>query len=588
MKKEEIAKGIYHFFRSGSDLPAIPFRVEDDYYTATENIVKQLSDTEKVKEILQTMQVVLDGTDTADRHYESMQKSFETLQKYSLGKFTLFNGKHRAEEKIIPEKVVYEEAKIPNKENSAEAVIENESRVEAMETLIGQTVVADGRSFIVESVHGDRASLRDTTFQESTGFPIYRNEPLTFVKDHIVIEQASLAEVLQAIEQAVEKRNYHIADTELGTGTPTEKYQNNIAAIRLLKEMESENRLATAEEQAVLAKYVGWGGLADCFSETNRNYVELKSLLTEEEFSSARESTLTAFYTQPTVIRAIYRGLSQMGFETGNILEPSCGTGNFLGLLPESMENSRIYGVELDSISGRIAKQLYQKADVRIQGFENADFSDSFFDVAIGNPPYQMNEGGGDGNSATPIYHNFIKQAKKLNPRYMAIIIPARWYSGGKGLDEFRNEMLHDDRMSVLHDFPETSDCFPGLNIRGGVCYFLWDRAHYGNCLIYNHKQDQISCDERPLLEKNTDTFIRYNAAISILRKVRALNEETMDNRVSSRLPFGIPSNFAEFSLVRNNKDSIVLYRSERGNSKTASKRVFISPQYITIYNKEL
>lgn len=387
-EKEQIAKGIYHFFRSGSDLPAIPFRVEDDYYTATENIVKQLSDTEKVKEILQTMQVVLDGTDTADRQYESMRKSLENLQKYSLGKFTLFNGKYRAEEKIIPETGAYEEAKIPNKENSAEAVIENESKVEAMETLIGQTVVADGRSFIVESIHGDRVSLRDTTFQGSTGFPIYRNEPLTFVKDHIVMEQEPLAEVPQAIEQRVEKRNYHITDTEFGTGTPTEKYQNNITAIRLLKELESENRLATAEEQAVLAKYVGWGGLAECFSETNRNYVELKSLLTEEEFSSARESTLTAFYTQPTVIKAIYRGLSQMGFETGNILEPSCGTGNFLGLLPESMENSRIYGVELDSISGRIAKQLYQKADIRIEGFENADFSDSFFDVAIGNVPF--------------------------------------------------------------------------------------------------------------------------------------------------------------------------------------------------------
>ena len=387
-EKEEIAKGIYHFFRSGSDLPAMPFRAEDDYYTATANIVKQLSDTEKVKEILQTMQVVLDGTDTADRQYESMRKSLENLQKYSLGKFTLFNGKYRAEEKIIPETGAYEEAKIPNKENSAEAVIENESRVEAMEMLIGQTVVADGRSFIVESIHGDRASLRDTTFQESTGFPIYRNEPLTFVKDHIVMEQEPLAEVPQAIEQSVEKRNYHITDTELGTGTPTEKYQNNITAIRLLKELESENRLATAEEQAVLAKYVGWGGLAECFSETNRNYVELKSLLTEEEFSSARESTLTAFYTQPTVIKAIYQGLSQMGFETGNILEPSCGTGNFLGLLPESMENSHIYGVELDSISGRIAKQLYQKADIRIQGFEDTDFSDSFFDVAIGNVPF--------------------------------------------------------------------------------------------------------------------------------------------------------------------------------------------------------
>lgn len=336
-EKEEIAKGIYHFFRSGSDLPAIPFRAEDDYYTATENIVKQLSDTEKVKEILQTMRVVLDGTDTTDRHYESMQRSFENLQKYSIGKFTLFNGNHRVEEKTVAENTVTEEPRVTEEKEDVENSI----------------LEPDTGEIISESV-----------------------EKETFIDE------------VQATEQTVEKRNYHITDTELGTGTPTEKYQNNITAIRLLKELESENRLATAEEQAVLAKYVGWGGLADCFSETNRNYGELKSLLTEEEFSSARESTLTAFYTQPTVIKAIYRVLSQMGFETGNILEPSCGTGNFLGLLPESMENSRIYGVELDSISGRIAKQLYQKADIRIQGFENADFSDSFFDVAIGNVPF--------------------------------------------------------------------------------------------------------------------------------------------------------------------------------------------------------
>ena len=344
-EKEEIAKGIYHFFRSRSDLPAMPFRAEDDYYTATENIVKQLSDTEKVKEILQTMQVVLDGTDTTDRHYESMRKSFEDMQKYSLGKFTLFNGKHRAEEKIVAENVITEESKSVEEKPDTE---NNTSEINVTKSITENEVE-----------------------------PVF--EPT---------ETEPLPDETQAVEQTVERLNYRITDNELGIGTPTEKYQNNITAIRLLKELESENRLATAEEQAVLAKYVGWGGLAECFSETNRNYVELKSLLTEEEFSSARESTLTAFYTQPTVIKAIYQGLSQMGFETGNILEPSCGTGNFLGLLPESMENSHIYGVELDSISGRIAKQLYQKADIRIQGFEDTDFSDSFFDVAIGNVPF--------------------------------------------------------------------------------------------------------------------------------------------------------------------------------------------------------
>jgi site-specific DNA-methyltransferase (adenine-specific) len=203
------------------------------------------------------------------------------------------------------------------------------------------------------------------------------------------------------------------------------------------------------------------------------------------------------------------------------------------------------------------------------------------FDVIIGNPPYQLNDGGGDGNSAAPIYHHFITQAKKLNPRYISMIVPARWYSGGKGLDEFRSEMLKDDRLSVLHDFPETSDCFPGLNIRGGVCYFLWDREHHGNCRIFNHKQNVITEDLRPLLEPNTETFIRYNAAITIIRKVKSFNEETMDNRVSSRLPFGIPSNFAGFSIQKDAKNNIVLYRSDRGNSKTANKRVFVSSDSI-------
>lgn len=208
------------------------------------------------------------------------------------------------------------------------------------------------------------------------------------------------------------------------------------------------------------------------------------------------------------------------------------------------------------------------------------------FDVIIGNPPYQLNDGGGDGNSAAPIYHNFINQAKKLNPRYVSMIVPARWYSGGKGLDDFRQSMLNDDRLSILHDFPETSDCFPGLNIRGGICYFLWDREHHGDCQIFNHKKDDITIDTRPLLEENTDTFIRYNSAISILRKVKAHKEETMDTKVSSRLPFGIQSNFSDFSVERTMKDNIILYRSERGSSKSSNKRVWVAEKHI-LKNKE-
>lgn len=185
-----------------------------------------------------------------------------------------------------------------------------------------------------------------------------------------------------------QRHDFHITDDALGHGTPSEKYAANAAVIRTLKQIEAEERLATPEEQEILSRYVGWGGLADCFEETSPHYEELKSLLYLEEYAAARASTLTAFYTPPVVIRGIYKALSQMGFTQGNILEPSCGTGNFLGLLPADMAGSKAYGVELDSISGRIAQQLYQNASVSVNGFETVQMPDSFFDVAVGNVPF--------------------------------------------------------------------------------------------------------------------------------------------------------------------------------------------------------
>ena len=185
-----------------------------------------------------------------------------------------------------------------------------------------------------------------------------------------------------------QRHDFHITDDALGHGTPSEKYAANAAAIRTLKQIEAEERLATPEEQEILSRYVGWGGLADCFEETSPHYEELKSLLDSEEYAAARASTLTAFYTPPVVIRGIYKALSQMGFTQGNILEPSCGTGNFLGLLPTDMAGSKAYGVELDSISGRIAGQLYQNASISVNGFETVQMPDSFFDVAVGNVPF--------------------------------------------------------------------------------------------------------------------------------------------------------------------------------------------------------
>ncbi len=184
------------------------------------------------------------------------------------------------------------------------------------------------------------------------------------------------------------RTNFRIKDDDIGVGTPLDRFYHNKSAIQLLKKLENEHRLAQPYEQNILANYVGWGGLPQFFEESNPHYEELKNLLTEDEYASARESSLTAFYTPPTVIKAIYKALENMNFKTGNVLEPSCGIGNFMGLLPDSMKDAKFYGVELDSISGCIAQQLYQKNSVAVQGFEDTKLPDSFFDAAIGNVPF--------------------------------------------------------------------------------------------------------------------------------------------------------------------------------------------------------
>ena len=256
-------------------------------------------------------------------------------------------------------------------------------------------------------------------------------------KDHNVIYTNNPSVSQEQKDEASppqEKINYQIVDDHLGAGTPKERYRNNIAAIKLLFSLEEEGRLATKEEQDVLAKYVGWGGLSEVFDETKSNwsneYHELKSLLSEEEYSAARESTLTAFYTPPVVIESIYSIIERFGFHHGNILEPACGTGNFLGKLSASMESSKLYGIELDTITGRIAKQLYQKANIAVEGYEKTSLPDSFFDVAIGNVPFgqfKVSDKRYDRLNFNIHDYFFAKTIDKIRPGGLILFVTSRY-----------------------------------------------------------------------------------------------------------------------------------------------------------------
>ena len=257
---------------------------------------------------------------------------------------------------------------------------------------------------VVERLHVDRPEptppepTPDTQPEEKPDHPVaipVNGEWQTFPNQRAA-EQAAYQEYRDNLRRNAE--NFRITDDHLGEGGPKAKYQANVAAIKLLKYLEETTGQATPEQQEVLSRYVGWGGVADAFDPDkpawDAEYSELKELLTPEKYAAARASTLNAHYTSPTVIRAIYEAVEQMGFRTGNILEPSCGVGNFFGMLPESMAGSRLYGVELDSISGRIAQQLYPKANITVAGFETTDRRD-FYDLAIGNVPfgqYQVND----------------------------------------------------------------------------------------------------------------------------------------------------------------------------------------------------
>ena len=298
-------------------------------------------------------------------------------------------------------------------EREKQAYLERTKAEKPAETItVGMKIAVEGREYRIFSIDDERqeVSLKDITFDQSSGFPIFRHEPLSFAIRYLDTQTAG-SEVARAIESvktresanalnrdeailtaSLEQHQYRITEDNLGTGGPKEKFKANVAAIKVLKQCEAERRRATPQEQSVLAGYVGWGGLPDAFDSAKDSwrteYQQLKDLLSEEEYKTARASTLTAFYTPPVVIKAMYQALERMGFRQGNLLDPACGTGHFFGLLPESMAGSQLYGVELDPLTAGIAKQLYPGSSIVNSGFEDFKPPDGFFDVAIGNVPY--------------------------------------------------------------------------------------------------------------------------------------------------------------------------------------------------------
>ena len=380
----------------------------------------------------------------------------------------------------------------------------------------GETTFAlDGRTFRVSKLEPDigRVELQDVTFANAVGFPIFRVEPISVIRQHLeqkpepaqpgfttepvtvypgdknhlpydVVVQtlrtnepeppAPVTEPEKTFEEVLDEhpvsiqvngqwqtfpnakaaeeasyeeykanlrrnaKNFRITDEHLGEGGPKAKFQANVNAIRLLKELEAAGQQASPEQQEVLSRYVGWGGLSDAFDPEKPawalEYAQLKELLTPEEYAAARSSTLNAHYTSPTVIQAIYEAVDRMGFETGNILEPSMGVGNFFGMLPEEMRNSRLYGVELDSISGRIAKQLYPKADITVAGFETTDRRD-FYDLAIGNVPfgqYQVRDKAYDKLNFSIHNYFFAKALDQVRPGGVVAFVTSRYTMDAK------------------------------------------------------------------------------------------------------------------------------------------------------------
>lgn len=440
-EREQLARKIVNFFMDTPEDVVRPFSQNAiaDYWECVKTVAAQLLDADRVQEIYQNMLTAWESTKADDRHYNLRKQGLEAMRAYLDGTYSVFGLEKPLQMPMAQASPVWQQytalsAQYPNAlvlvqvgdfyeafEKDAQALHDQFGYATTKRRVSGGSgsyLMAGFPISSLESVQGKLESLGISVVvsgESGTDYfpaelpseePEMGQEPLTAetptseTAPESPAEEETVLPSPKPIQERVRfaplhseipaqrRHDFRITDRTLGVGSKAEKYAANVAAIRTLQRVEQENRLATPEEQETLSRYVGWGGLADCFDEKHSRYAELKALLTEEEYAAARASSLTAFYTSPIIIDAIYKALAQMGLESGNLLEPACGIGNFIGMLPDSMNACKAYGVELDSISGRIARQLYQNSRIAVTGYEKAEIPDSFFDAAVGNVPF--------------------------------------------------------------------------------------------------------------------------------------------------------------------------------------------------------
>ena len=439
-ERKQLARKIVNFFMDTPDDVVRPFSQNAiaDYWECVKTVAAQLLDADRVQEIYQNMLPAWESTKADDRHYNLRKQGLEAMRAYLDGTYSVFGLEKPLQMPMAQASPVWQQytalsAQYPNAlvlvqvgdfyeafEKDAQALhdqfgyattkrrvsggsgsylmagfpISSSETVQSKLESLGISVVVSGESgtdYFPAELPPEEPEMEPEppteTEVEVSGPEVPAEEETALPAPKPMQERVRFAPLHPEIP-AQQRHDFRITDWALGVGSKAEKYAANVAAIRTLQRVEQENRLATPEEQETLSRYVGWGGLADCFDEKHSRYAELKALLTEEEYAAARASSLTAFYTPPVLIDAIYQALAQMGLESGNLLEPACGVGNFMGMLPDSMRDCKVYGVELDSISGRIARQLYQNSRISVAGYEKAEIPDSFFDAAVGNVPF--------------------------------------------------------------------------------------------------------------------------------------------------------------------------------------------------------